>query len=214
VILAAALATAAAALAPAHACRFHGARTLAGDRAGLVFRLTTRDDETWYGGCLHRDGVPRFVDFEGLDVEGVEDVLDDLRLAGPYVATADDVLTDPGASYGSVTVADLRRVGPASPLADGSPLRFHRSARIVTHGVATTAHHDHDRVRALVLARSGAVAWIGQDLVAGLYEVRARHGHRRALLARGADIDPGSLRLQGSEVSWTQAGAARSAALP
>jgi hypothetical protein len=72
-------------------------------------------------------------------------------------------------------------------------------------------------VSSLVVKPDGAAAWIGtgssiigpgQDV-----EVRAGHGTERELLDTGSQINPGSLRLHGSHLSWLHGPAERSATL-
>jgi hypothetical protein len=210
-----AVAAAVLALSPTHhACRFAHARTVAKNAIARVFVRSTADDEAWYGGCLYRDGVPRYVDFAGLDVEGAEDEVALVRLAGPYVATADDFVSDAGIDAATVAVMDLRRRARASPLAEGSPIRFRGQARVVHRAPATVADRQHDHVRALVLRRTGSVAWIAQDLVTGSFEVHAISDHRKRLLDQGQAIDPASLALHGTRLTWRDGTTPRAAALP
>jgi hypothetical protein len=210
-----ALAAAVLALSPTHhACRFAHTRTVAKNAIARVFVRSTRDDEAWYGGCLYRDGLPRYVDFAGLDVEGAEDDVALVRLAGPYVATADEFVSDGGIDAATVAVMDLRRRQRASPLAEGSPIRFRGQARVVHRAPATVADRQHDHVRALVLRRTGSVAWIAQDLVTGAFEVHAVGGHSKRLLDQGPAIDPASLSLRGLRVTWRNGATLRAATLP
>jgi hypothetical protein len=67
--------------------------------------------------------------------------------------------------------------------------------------------------RRLVLGTDGAVAWIAQDEAAGTptYEVwRARASGAPRRLARGADIAPAYLKLEGDRAVWRQGGTTHS----
>jgi hypothetical protein len=78
------------------------------------------------------------------------------------------------------------------------------------HRAASTPARD----RALVLTSSGAIAWIScpsRDCVSG--EVRAYDSRGERVLDSGKGIDPASLRLDASTVSWTRTGMRQSAAL-
>ena len=72
-------------------------------------------------------------------------------------------------------------------------------------------------VSSLVARPDGAAAWIGvASSIVGRgrdVEVRAGHGEHRQLLDSGAQIDPGSLRLHGSRLTWRHGPATRSATL-
>jgi hypothetical protein len=74
-------------------------------------------------------------------------------------------------------------------------------------------------VKALVMTPSGSVAWIGSKFsffgFQTIYEVHtALTSGATALLDQGPSIVRGSLRLSDGVVSWTNAGARRSAPLP
>jgi hypothetical protein len=72
-------------------------------------------------------------------------------------------------------------------------------------------------VRSLVVKADGAAAWIAlaSSLLAHRQEIEVhtsdKHGQR--LLDSGGGIDPASLRLRGSKLTWTHGGARRSATL-
>ena len=73
-------------------------------------------------------------------------------------------------------------------------------------------------VRSLALKSDGAVAWIGLvSSVVGrrrVIEVHKADANRAAVtLDSGPAVDPGSLRLHGSRLSWTHGTATRSATL-
>ncbi|MBA3326716.1 MAG: hypothetical protein H0T43_00230 [Solirubrobacterales bacterium] len=69
----------------------------------------------------------------------------------------------------------------------------------------------------LVVRANGASAWIMDVSIGAERAHRVERASARgtlSLLARGADIDPLSLRRDGSRVSWLQGGARHFAALP
>jgi hypothetical protein len=72
-------------------------------------------------------------------------------------------------------------------------------------------------VSSLVVKPGGAVAWIGigQSIISPArdIEVRTGHGARRQLLDSGTQINPTSLRLHGSRLTWRNGRAQRSANL-
>jgi hypothetical protein len=198
-----------------HSCRFRGDHTVASNRGARIFRISFRGEtDTWYGGCLYSNGVPRLVDFDGLDVESVEDTVSVVALAGHYVAVGHDLQSDGGLDQSDVTVLDLRRGQRDNPFATDAPVRFHGQARVLRHRGAIAGNTQHNVVRALVLRANGAVAWIGEDLTATSYEVRAvEAGGADRLLDSGTAVDPTSLRLAGDRLSWVSGGAARTATL-
>jgi hypothetical protein len=132
-----------------------------------------------------------------------ETVIGGYRLAGRFVAYESSA-----EGYESVYVFDLRR-GKTLSAAPGA-----------------TADPDDEvppdpSVEALVLRRSGSIAWIGGiSRRAGgnteyeVHAVSARRPRRDRVLDRGSDIDPDSLALSRSgRVYWRHGGEARSAVL-
>jgi hypothetical protein len=74
-------------------------------------------------------------------------------------------------------------------------------------------------VTSLVVRRGGAIAWIARDasIISSDVAVEVHKLDRRSspvLLDRGKAIDPSSLRLSGSSLTWTDGGATRSSTLP
>jgi Ca2+-binding RTX toxin-like protein len=147
--------------------------------------------------CLSPQGVARRLPHAGggIDLGGVEGA--PVRLAGRYVAYA-----SPGAAIGDQSdrlyVFDIRRG---------------RSVLIEPAGT----------VGEIALKPNASVAWTDLSLVraAGgtpVYEVRKLGFDERlgnVLVDRGADVEPGTLRLSedGSAITWTRGGAERSAPL-
>jgi hypothetical protein len=109
-----------------------------------------------------------------------------------------------GVDTGS-TVVTVRR------LRDGAVLS---SDPAITRAVAVESFQS---VSALVLRSDGAVAWISElgSVIAHrhLAEVHRRDGHGFALIDSGPGGSLAGLRLTGSTLSWTHAGAKRSASL-
>jgi hypothetical protein len=72
-------------------------------------------------------------------------------------------------------------------------------------------------VRSVVLRPDGAVAWIGaaSSIVSHRkqVEVNAATGATPRLLDKGVGIDPESLRLHGTRLTWSNGGRTRSASL-
>jgi hypothetical protein len=89
------------------------------------------------------------------------------------------------------------------------------------HTLAATsspqAPESYQDVTSLVLRSDGAVAWIGvaHSIVRRTGEIEVHRADRRgeAELDSGSAVDPGSLGLHGSEVTWRHGGATRSANL-
>jgi hypothetical protein len=103
------------------------------------------------------------------------------------------------------TVVTVRRLSDGKRLVDDSAT------------LASTGPESFSALDALVLKRDGAVAWISdsQSIVRPGKEVEVvKHDSAgQKLLDSGGGIQPTSLRLQGSTVSWVNAGVKRSAAL-
>jgi hypothetical protein len=105
------------------------------------------------------------------------------------------------ASYNWIVVRDLRtgRVVHKVPTGErrgANPLGSVGAGRAVT----------------IVVKADGAVAWIAEPL-SGEYEVHALDRQGERLVAHGPDVEPHSLALRGSTLSWEEAGARSSAIL-
>ena len=72
-----------------------------------------------------------------------------------------------------------------------------------------------DRLTDLVLKSNGSLAWIVDigSSVGSNRQVIAVDSSGRRLLDSGGDIDPESLTLRGSTLTWTKSGVSRSASL-
>ncbi len=110
-----------------------------------------------------------------------------------------------------VEVFDLRH-GRRMRSADRPPVGPFRKRAVrtaLTRPVATPTVHDD--VTSLVLAKSGDVAWIGEDLDHANFEVHALNARHNRALDSGADIDPKSLKLRAGSLSWTRNGVRKTA---
>ena len=142
-------------------------------------------------GCLFSRGRPFTL---GEDEEGQPDSdLRLFRLAGPYAAFAqDECPMGCGFSVGAVDLRNGRTVrsSPAGVPGPGSP-----------YGGAASD---------LVLKPTSSLAWISAGNPTRVFALDSL-GSRQ--LDSGAGIDPRSLELNGSTVTWVKAGASRSGAL-
>jgi hypothetical protein len=148
-------------------------------------------------------------------------LLPDVDLDGTVAAYAIDDFSDedvPGTHVTSVEVQDLRRPG---------------DAHVIFYGYADP--EGTSKVASIRVRRSGAVAWIAcrstaganRDLVSGPRERCQRPGVmswvfarqsdasdiRAVLLDRGRGIDPDSLRLRGSDLTWHHGDTVRNGSL-
>jgi hypothetical protein len=110
-----------------------------------------------------------------------------------------------GVDTGSASVVVLR-------LADGERLKADAA---ITGPVGPESHQSVD---SLVLRRDGSIAWIAQStsiMRQGQQQIEVHRDDRseRRVLDRGARIDPESLGLHGSRLTWKHGGATRSAQL-
>jgi hypothetical protein len=117
------------------------------------------------------------------------------------------------AGYGLVSfgVDTVRASVVVRRLTDGAELRNLPALRAV-------AAESFQSIGSLVLAPGGAVAWIGAESSIGgrhghVIEVHAAAAGGDRVLDSGSRIDPASLRLHGSTLTWTNGGTARHAAL-
>jgi hypothetical protein len=120
-------------------------------------------------------------------------------LAAPFVAFA--VANCPGAGcYSTVTVRNLQ-----------NGRLVHDLSATMTGGPPGTSEHVTD----LELKPNGSVAWLDQlsGFTIGTIEVIAVDATGRRLLESSPDVDPRSLTLDGSTLSWITAGATHSATL-
>ena len=139
-----------------------------------------------------------------------------MDLAGRLLAYAIDSNSVDGPSNTSIIVRDLSQ----GPRYDDTVLDV--SARTSETQLAP-------KIGSVVANPGGGVAWISCPQAPRVDGTRGptclRPGHpdhvfkvdsgtkRRRLLASGSDIDPGSLRLRGSRLTWRQGGRTRSATL-
>jgi hypothetical protein len=118
-----------------------------------------------------------------------------IRLVGGLVAVA-----TAGGSFVTFSVFDLRN-GHQRDSSD----------------IENTPNHDQPIDTDLILKRNGSIAWILTDVNGDLTppgsEVGRMDSRGETTLAAANDIEPHSLRLQGSALSWRQAGITRTADL-
>jgi hypothetical protein len=171
-------------------CRPAGSRTLLATATTRVYEVPVRgEDYARVYGCRYSGGRPwRLGDNydQGHDISDIAPI----GVRGRYLAYS-DFLEHYSDVNGGITVRDLR-----------SGRRIHRFLRrnyVVSSGAVMDNH--------------GSVAWIGK-LANGSYDVRRsdRLGHNTRLDA-GTGIDPESLRLTASIVSWRNGQAERTAPL-
>jgi hypothetical protein len=127
-----------------------------------------------------------------------------IALAGPVVAYVIDRLTGVDTSSSELVVADVatRRVLRSAPVG------YSVDAGILAYEALT----------ALVVTSDGAVAWVEEQggarsaSVVSVYAAPAKGA--AVLLDEGPAIDPTSLVLSGGTLSWSDAGAPRTGAMP
>ncbi|HEY1360384.1 MAG TPA: hypothetical protein VGF21_18930 [Thermoleophilaceae bacterium] len=182
---------------PFKSCRSQKAKNDVKNSDGRVFeQLNIGDSGEFFPfsyACLYSTGK-RFELGRNWDDELVETP----RLTAPYVAWA-SVGCGNVTCQSAVEVADLR-VG-----------------KVVKNLPATTGGlpGNSNRVTDMVLKPNGSLAWIVDigSSVGSDRQVVAVDSAGRRLLDSGGNIDPESLTLSGSTLSWTESGASRSASL-
>ncbi len=182
-------------------CPFPHAKVVRASSLARVFRAGE-----FLAGCS-RDHKIKTIAHEGSleDGMGSEDYAH-VRVAGTWVAFEGTGYFLP-ITESLVTVVDLRRAGKRvekGTTGYSNGFRLTAPARIVH--LPSNVH-----VTDLELRNSGTVAWIQSDPATGQLAVRVRTRHATTDLAAGADIDPASLHLKGTRLSWMQAGAEHSA---
>lgn len=176
-----------------HSCGSKGSRVVLRTNAARIFH---HDGETF--GCLYSAG--KIVDlgpYRGDDFGSF--FQRDLRLAGRYAALGQATVGPRLIDY-EVVVFDLRtgRRHSSTPTGASPPASLGQSQGPI-FGVGPTTD--------IGLRARGEVAWIAQDAFTQgttRYEIHKREGPTTVLLAEGTDVDPVSLQLQGSTLSWVQ----------
>jgi hypothetical protein len=129
-----------------------------------------------------------------------------VRVAGTWVAHTDTGYFNP-ITQTNVVVSDLRRAGKRVPT---GTIAYHGGYRL--SAPSRTLHlASNVGVTDLELRPTGTVAWIERDAAGTQLTVRVRGKGAATDLDRGPDIDPASLHLKSRTLSWTVAGAPRSA---
>jgi hypothetical protein len=177
-------------------CRAQGAATLAADRVAVVFS----SHGSVYA-CLQATGARRKLGSAGVCNLAPGRVAP-VRLAGEIVAYG---LARCGVDTGSSSIV-VRDLVTGKRLAN------------VPAGTIARGPESYVLVESLVLTGGGGVGWIAVDesLVRtrpSIYEVHRFMGAKSALLDHGSAIDPASLRLAGSRMTWRNGQTMRSARL-
>jgi hypothetical protein len=148
-------------------------------------------------GCLFSGGPRVSFGLDGLTEASLGQDLNQFRLAGPYAAFGCGGNLSDGC-WSAVYVVDLR---------DGS----RRAVNLSTSGFGRGANPTD-----VELKDNGSVAWIEllyDPFGRYSYQVGAADAAGRRLLDRGSRIDPDSLALNGSTLTWVKARQLRSASL-
>jgi hypothetical protein len=176
-------------------CAFKGAKTL---RQTSQVRLYVLGSDRFYI-CVRSNGRRfRADDRTSQDITMFKDTL---TSAGSFAAVAYDYYANEDAVGLTVVVIDLRT---------GKQTRH----------TETPDEFSTVKVPGLVLRSTGGAAWIYEQTPISSSEgtrLREVHAARTGAIRKlddGLDIDATSLRLAGSTVRWTKAGAAQSAPLP
>lgn len=178
----------------AHSCGPRSAKTIAADPVARVYR----SGDTVYG-CSSRTGRRTTLGQTSISAKD-RTRLGLVRLAGSYAAFASSTfgVDSGGAEVSVVRLSDGRRV---------------RTGQAVDQGLVESVQS----VPSLVVRSDGAVAWIGQvrSIIGRGEQLEVHRADRRgaALLDRGADIAPRSLRLRGRRLSWRDGSSTRTSTL-
>ena len=188
---------------PPSECRPSWARVIKSSPRATILVSTRGDDKGYHYGCLLARGAPVAL----LDEDGL---FPPIAFAGPLVGYAIDSC-DPDDCYTLVSVTDLRDDS------DG-----------VNRG-ADAGPSSSSEVPAVVLKSNGAVAWVSCSTLnpsyGAIHSCTARSGKRKRVYAfdrRGARprlldvsrrIDPASLTLRGSRLTWRRNGKLQAARL-
>ena len=184
------------------ACSATGSRTEEASRSARVYSRVVAGGEVrrWYG-CLY--SADRRVRLGDVGAPGSYlDRISPVRLAGRYVATANEWTATTGDAIGAVIVVRDLRTGAVVH-------RFENDPAINTYDVTD-----------LELRANGAVAWIARVVMAGTPatitdEVRTSLPGTSAtrLLDEAPAVERRSLALSGRTLYWTSGGVPRSATL-
>jgi hypothetical protein len=185
--------------APGRACAPVAARTVARDAAVWVYAVGSTDYACATAtGQIHRLG-------SGARCVGTPRV-GPFALGGPYLVYGEEVC---GVDAGSASVTELTVPG------------FHLRSRASGFPVEL-GPESYTRIRSIVVGASGSAAWIisGRSIIHrgptqyGVYLLRAGPGGAGVgPVDEGTGIDPGSLRLSGTRLSWRDGGRTRIATL-
>jgi hypothetical protein len=179
-------------------CSVSGSKTVASNSATRVY--TVKSGRADYGdvllGCLRSNGKRLRLAENYDDGLYVTSVFSKVRLNGRFVAWEED------SSDVSCKADCPPGYDPSTETLSAVDLSSRRKRTIAAAAVAD----------ALVVSRSGGLAWVGQGQGALVVNV-APAGAREYAPVDSGDVDPASLRLRGSVLSWLNAGVEKSATL-
>ncbi len=177
-------------------CARPGSHTVLATAAVRVYELR-RSAATTLHGCRRSTGRRMLLDTKGGDGYTTDDTYDRVRIAGDHVAWVSTV-TDQSCKADCPPGFGTPRVRIA--VADLASRR--------TRSLAATPIG-----RAIVLSREGGVAWAQQGSAPGVVEIRAsaRRGSER-VVDSGA-VEPASLAIEITIISWVRDGVERFARL-
>jgi hypothetical protein len=172
-------------------CDRPGSRTLAQSSEARIFR---NRGGAFYG-CLFRTGKNVFLETKSIPIRNV-------RTAGPFAAFSR------GAYHDGQNGFDVPTTVSSIGLCRGRPGKW-----VAQTGDAPLGE---DAVTDLELSRHGDIAWIatsGAGYAVYKLDADAKVDRKPILLAEGEEVDPRSLRLRGSHITWSQGGEPASAPL-
>ena len=214
------LAGAAPAGAAAKSCSARGSKTIASNSIARVYKLrgTKRlfgrsEPGTRFFGCSFSTGKRWSLGFnpDSFDIPGP--FIQGHKLAGRYAAWYEFSGTDGGPTGGSVVRRDIQT---------GKVLRFDKPAELPSDPSTSpfTTETDSFQPSVVVVKSNGSLAWIAnsggtENTECGDFGCRIMRFDAGGLgaLDEGEDIGGLSLRLTGSTLSWTKAGARKTATL-
>jgi hypothetical protein len=184
------------AAARAESCAPHGVDVLAAAGAARAYR-----DKNLNVFVCRRGVPPRYLGLygdSGLMSSCTGTLLDDVRVTPKYVAWSTDRMCHDDPVIWAVHVRPIARIAMTHSYLTGDCQP------------ACTARRSIGPAEHLALNPRGGVAWsawdVSQSTVHRVFEISTVVAGQPRRLARGADIDPRSVRWVGRHVRWTQAG--------
>lgn len=183
------------------ACGDADSRTLVEGKAARIYAVESEDSPPKVFGCLYGTGRPRRLRLPA-EANGYPILreIGDVTLKAPWVAY----------SWLAVRYVDFVRTGVVvenlrtGKLSHASSALMEISGRVYGPG----------NVLRMVLKGNGSLAWIAEGESSPRYLQVVSNGLEGfKLLDEGSEIDPGSLSVEGSTISWVNAGLAHSVIL-